>query len=245
MCRLVIPFITLAFVFNSYSLTQTNVNYSTVDLPSIILPVTLVGVGILSFYNHNIDKMNYGIQDEFVEQNYPYTHFDDIFQYVPMASVYGLNILGIRGLHDFNERTMLAGSSYALMVVTVRGLKNLTKEERPDKSDFKSFPSGHTAMAFVGAECVWQEYRDVSVWYGITAYSLAAGTGIFRMYNNKHWFTDVCAGAGIGMLCTKFTYTLYPYIMKIFNRNVNYQQRVAITPLTESDYYGLGCSIKF
>jgi hypothetical protein len=48
-----------------------------------------------------------------------------------------------------------------------------------------------------------QEYKDVSIWYGISGYVVATGTGFFRMYNDRHWLTDVAAGAGIGILCTK------------------------------------------
>ena len=50
---------------------------------------------------------------------------------------------------------------------------------------------------------MWQEYKDVSVWYGISGYIVATGTGFFRIYNNKHWLTDVAAGAGIGILIDK------------------------------------------
>jgi hypothetical protein len=35
---------------------------------------------------------------------------------------------------------------------------------------------------------------------------VATGTGFFRMYNDRHWLTDVAAGAGIGILCTKTAY---------------------------------------
>jgi membrane-associated phospholipid phosphatase len=56
----------------------------------------------------------------------------------------------------------------------------------------------------------WQEYKDVSIWYGISGYVVATGTGFFRMYNDRHWLTDVAAGAGIGILCTKTAYWLYP-----------------------------------
>jgi len=237
MYRLVIPLLVLSIFLNSFSIPESG--------SATILPIALVGIGVLGMYDNNLKKMNYGIQDEFVEQHYPYTRIDDMLQYVPMVSAYGLNMSGIRGLHDFEDRTMLIVTSYALMVATVHGLKYAVKAERPDNSDFKSFPSGHTAMAFVGAEFVRQEYRDVSALYGITAYTLAAGTGIFRMYNNKHWFTDVCAGAGIGILCTRLTYSLYPHIVKIFRHNDNYQQKVTISPFSDSNYNGLSCSIKF
>lgn len=62
----------------------------------------------------------------------------------------------------------------------------------------------------MGAEFLWQEYKDVSVWYGIGGYAITAGTGAFRVYNNKHWAGDVIFGAGLGISCTKLAYHFYP-----------------------------------
>jgi len=56
------------------------------------------------------------------------------------------------------------------------------------------------------------EYQDVSPWYGIAGYAAATATGVLRMYNNKHWFNDVVAGAGFGIASTRLAYWLYPKI---------------------------------
>jgi membrane-associated phospholipid phosphatase len=53
------------------------------------------------------------------------------------------------------------------------------------------------------AEFMHQEYKDQSVWYSIAGYTAATATGVLRMYNVRHWFSDVVAGAGIGILGTK------------------------------------------
>ena len=86
---------------------------------------------------------------------------------------------------------------------TVNILKQTGNIERPDGTSKNSFSSGHTATAFMGAEFLYQEYKDISDWHDITGYIVATGTGMFRMYNNRHWLTDVAAGAGIGILSTK------------------------------------------
>lgn len=75
-------------------------------------------------------------------------------------------------------KTCVVGTDL-IMSGTVLGLKSITKIERPDGSSKNLFPFGHTATAFAGAEFLWQEYKDKSIWYGIAGYSVATGTGIF------------------------------------------------------------------
>jgi membrane-associated phospholipid phosphatase len=71
--------------------------------------------------------------------------------------------------------------------------------------------------------------------YGISGYVVATGTGFFRMYNDRHWLTDVAAGAGIG-ICTK-TAWLYPKMQLLFKRN---KTSVMIAPfITEKKGIGL------
>ena len=114
---------------------------------------------------------------------------------------------------------MILGSAGLFTAISVNGLKYTVQKQRPDGSRRNSFPSGHTAIAFMGAEFLRQEYKDISPWYGIGGDVIAAGTGAFRVYNNKHWLGDVFFGAGLGMLCTKLAYHLYPSVQgKLFKK---------------------------
>jgi membrane-associated phospholipid phosphatase len=67
---------------------------------------------------------------------------------------------------------------------------------------FRSFPSGHTTSAFAAAAAVSSEtsrYWPGTRWViGPILYTGAALTGVSRMYNNRHWMSDVLVGAGIG-----------------------------------------------
>jgi membrane-associated phospholipid phosphatase len=130
--------------------------------------------------------------------------------------------MGIKGKSNFKDRTLILATSYLLVAATTLPLKNITHVQRPDGSSANSFPSGHTATAFAGAEFLWQEYKDVSIWYGISGYVVATGTGFFRMYNDRHWLTDV-AGAGIGILCTKTAYWLYQKCKNYFSKETKRQ----------------------
>lgn len=127
-----------------------------------------------------------------------------------MVAVYGLNWAGIECEHTFAERTVILATAYSIMGLSVNGLKAAISEKRPDGSGNSSFPSGHTATAFMGAEFLWQEYRHTSPAIGVSGYAVATATGILRMYNHKHWLTDVATGAGIGILSTKAAYYIYP-----------------------------------
>ena len=92
------------------------------------------------------------------------------------------------------------------MLGSVYIIKVSTHHLRPDGSDYRSFPSGHTAQAFLAASIVHTELRDKSQWYGVGAYALATTVGAFRMLNNKHWEADVFAGAGVGILSAHLAY---------------------------------------
>jgi membrane-associated phospholipid phosphatase len=145
------------------------------------------------------------------------THADNYLQFAPAAIVYGLNLAGVQGKHNFADRTALYVLSEGIFAGSTFTVKNLSKRTRPSDKDKYSFPSGHTGNAFAAAEFLNQEYGDISPWYGIAGYSIAATTGILRVYNNAHWFSDVVAGAGVGILSTKIAYLVYPYIKKQFS----------------------------
>lgn len=68
----------------------------------------------------------------------------------------------------------------------------------------------------MGAEFLYQEYKDISPWIGYSGYLIAATTGYLRIYNNRHYLNDVVAGACIGIISTKFAYWLYP---KVFTKS--------------------------
>jgi membrane-associated phospholipid phosphatase len=60
-----------------------------------------------------------------------------------------------------------------------------------------SFPSGHTTVAFAAATVFAMEYKGIA-WVPIFSYSVATLIGISRITNDKHWATDVLAGAALG-----------------------------------------------
>lgn len=176
-----------------------------------VLPAALTGVGIYAAIDHSIID-RYGIRNW---RNHNFADFrtraDDGLAFLPVAAAYALNLCGIKSKHDFLNRTMILFKSEAMMLVLVHSLKSLTGVERPDGSDRQAFPSGHTAQAFLAANFLHHEYGSRNTWYSIAGYTLAAGVGAFRILNNKHWVSDVMAGAGIGLLCSELAYHTHRY----------------------------------
>lgn len=145
-------------------------------------------------------------------------------QYAPAAAVYALNLSGVKGKHNLVDATGIYAISFGLMKASTLMVKSATGRLRPDGSTNDSFPSGHTATSFAAAEFLKQEYKDVSPWIGYAGYAVAGTTGIFRLYNNRHWVSDVVAGAGFGIVSTKLSYLVYPALKKLIsgNRSANF-----------------------
>ncbi|WP_317046233.1 phosphatase PAP2 family protein [Flavobacterium sediminis] len=120
------------------------------DYKSLIIPSILVGYGIIGIESDGIKYYNSEIKHELNENIDEKFTIDDFSQYAPFVSVYALNGLGLQGKHDFKDRTIILATAYLLMGGTVYALKTTTKVERPDGSTNNSFPSGHTATAFMG-----------------------------------------------------------------------------------------------
>lgn len=208
----------------------------------LIIPAALITYGAIGLNNGSLKKLDNSIRNEVLENNYKKLPIDDYIQYVPAISVYALNNLGVPGKNNLKDRTVILSSSLLIVFTSVTSLKYLTKIERPDGSN-KSFPSGHTALAFAGAEFLYQEYKDQSIWIGLSGYAIASTTGVFRIYNNKHWLTDVVAGAGIGILSTKIAYWINPYLNNhIFKSNKNIKSAM-VAPFYNGNQMGIGMII--
>lgn len=212
---------------------------------ALIIPSALICYGLIGLKNQDVQRINTDTHYEIKEHIDHRLTIDDFSQYSPAIAVYGLNSFGINGKNRFKERTIILATAYLLMATTVTSLKYTTRVERPDGSSMNSFPSGHTATAFLSAEFLYQEYKHESIWYGIAGYAVAAGTGYFRMYNNRHWFTDVATGAGIGILSTKAAYWLYPKIMQFVYKKKKQKNAAILLPFYSDKQFGMCTLYRF
>lgn len=149
------------------------------------------------------------------KRNKDYQHFktdiDDYLQFSPVVLTYGLDALGMKCRTDFLNRTAICLKSHLLMTGIVTSAKLIINNERPDKTGNNSFPSGHTAQAFVAATFMSEELGHRYKWMPYVAYTLASSVGACRVMNNKHYVSDVLVGAGVGILATKLVYATHKY----------------------------------
>lgn len=203
--------------FESFKTSMAATNEKGKRIKSLLLPAGMITYGFIALENDGLKNLDNSIKEEIWTENpHKQITIDNYLQYAPAAAVYGLNAIGIKGKNNFRDRTMIYLLSNAMMGITVQSLKAITKIQRPDGFGTNAFPSGHTATAFVAAEFLHQEYKDVSPWYGVAGYAMATTTAYLRMYNNKHWFRDLAPGAGIGIISTKLAYWIYPSIKRTF-----------------------------
>lgn len=139
---------------------------------------------------------------------------DNCLQFAPAAAVLALDLTSVKNEYALGHRMAMRAVSAMLTVGVSKGLKSAVSERRPDGSDRDAFPSGHTALAFMGAEMLWQEHRHASPWIWAGGYAVATATAVLRVHHKRHYAHDVIAGAAIGVGCTKLVYWLYPKIVR-------------------------------
>lgn len=137
-----------------------------------------------------------------------YKSSETYIQYLPLAATLGLKALGVESRSSWARMAVSGAAGGAIMLAATQSMKNIISTRRPDNSDDHSFPSGHTATAFVTATILHREYGHISPLVSIGGYATAAATGILRIRKNRHWASDVAAGAGIGILATELGYCI-------------------------------------
>lgn len=131
---------------------------------------------------------------------------------------------------DYQGLKQLAFSGASALAVTY-ALKFSVHKKRPDGSNFYSFPSGHSAVAFTGATFLQRRYG----WkFGLPAYVLSTYVAWSRVYARKHDVWDVVAGAAVGTAASL-----------IFTRPFADKHRLVFAPTIIDDKAGLYASFVF
>jgi membrane-associated phospholipid phosphatase len=210
----------------------------------LIIPSVAILYGVASLKIDLLKDLNSSTNYEIQEHKPEHIVLDNFAQYAPAAVVYGLNLVGLKGKHNFRDRSIIYFTSQAVSASIVYPIKHLVKERRPDGTNTQSFPSGHTATAFSSAQFLFREYKDTNLWISLSGYPIAVFTGVYRILNNRHWVGDVAAGAGIGIMSTEVAYWLYPKINRLLG-GASSKKQVMLVPYYQSGNYGLSLSKTF
>ena len=206
----------------------------------LIFPAAAITLGVIGTTTRLGEDVNHEVRDAMRYRSHQ-IKADDYLQYLPVVSVYGLSLLGAPAKHNYAERTVITATAYATMGILINAVKYTANVKRPNGADH-SFPSGHTATAFMGAELVRQEY---GTWYGLGAYTMATAIGVARLYNDRHWLSDVLAGAGFGVLSAKVGYWLFPYTGGLLQKITKKKEHASLVPFYTGGSGGIAFSYCF
>lgn len=115
--------------------------------------------------------------------------------------------------------------SSAVIMSTTHSVKHTINRKRPDKGNC-SFPSGHTASAFMGATYISRRY---GMQYAFPYYIAAGYVGFSRVYAKKHYISDVMASIGLCIVVNHFLITPR-------------YQHVQVCPFLDRNTFGLAIS---
>jgi hypothetical protein len=223
----------LLFFINYVTASEKDsTNYSTPHTPSFlkkqIVPISLLSAGALL----NIGDIKYKIQDKLPNTS---IHIDDYFPYAPIVEMYLADVLGCEHKNSVFDQTKYLIISHVISAATVGLLKNTINSNRP-YGDPHSFPSGHTAKAFVSATVLYMEFKESAPLLAWSGYAFATATGVLRVTNNAHWVPDVLFSAGLGILTVNLVYHFEP--LKNF-QPFKKKKDLAFTPIIGPSSVGL------
>lgn len=200
------------------SITVPTKDYSWVDL-SPRDALLRVGAPMVAF-----DLLHYGAdgshRDMALHYSSGYRANADVYAIpIPFLTAWGLHLSGVEGRSKSVLRLAAAHTASTVIAVGITTTtKMLTKRMRPDGSDKRSFPSGHTTYAFASAAALDAEYGGRYPLLSLGGYTLAASVGLSRIAGNRHWLTDVLTGAGVGMGSVYLGYFLSDLILGTSSR---------------------------
>ena len=157
-------------------------------------------------------------------------YYEDYLQYLPAAMNLGLDLMGVQSVDGYPDILIASATTFLSEALVVNALKLIVKEERPNGTALNSFPSGHTATAYAGAELVRLEYG----WgWGTAAYVAATAVAYGRVAHQTHWWWDTTAGALIGIASAHLGYSSVRPIKRLFGLELPPETSVSLYPVVE------------
>ncbi len=172
-------------------------------LKSTYFPAAFILLG--SYSNANETFIDNGAIKAERDETMPHfkTHVDDYMQYAPMLAGYGCLAFGSKQNAWVYTKEVLLNE--VIMNASVYTVKHLSKVPSIVNGSYNAFPSGHTAEAFSAATLFNDNFAERKLWLQCLSYGSASAVGVLRVLNERHWTSDVIAGAGFGILSAKFS----------------------------------------
>ncbi len=208
---------------------------------SLILPGCLIAIGSIVSQTDHKDFFKISRPQKEVKQYY----YDDYLQYMIAPSLFVLDAVGDEKHHPIDQ-FFITTIAYGLTALQVRNLKDWVGETRPDGGN-NSFPSGHTAVAIVGAHIIYKEFKDTNPWIAYSGYVAVGAVAAGRIINNRHWVCDLAAGAGFGILSTELAYWIYFPIRNAITNQMNktFGKYIIVTPVASPGGLAIQTNICF
>ena len=182
-----------------------------------------IAVGAIGIVSLADERAAHATQRHALQDNHALNNFADAVQVVgdPGALLLSssLFVIGKLSHHDglanaslrSTEAIIASGAITQVLKLSVgRARPVVTNDEdayvfhtfHGSQTNFNSFPSGHTTAAFAAAQVFSTEIRSshprAAKFTTPLLYGVATAVGGARMYNNRHWLSDVMSGALIG-----------------------------------------------
>ena len=151
--------------------------------------------------------------------------YDDYLQYASYGLQLAMHFGGVKG-RSRNWIEMLTADAVGALGIAAatRYIKDETHRMRPDGSSSNSFPSGHTATAFLGAELFNLEYGADYPLLALSQYALASTVALGRIANNRHWYSDLLWGGVVGISMARIGYLCSDLIFGRYTLETLYQK---------------------
>jgi membrane-associated phospholipid phosphatase len=134
------------------------------------------------------------------------THLDPYLKWAPFVCLLIPSTRRLKFRHSFKERFFVALICEGIQAAITQSFKKNLDELRPQPSlSTQSFPSGHAATSFAGAELLRSEFSNEHPVACYSGYAMAVAVSALRLCNNKHWLSDVLVGAAIGVISARLS----------------------------------------
>ena len=177
--------------------------------------------------------------------------FEEIgeFEHLAYAALGSYAISELLGAKREKAAALMAFESLVLTGLLTNGLKWAGGRERPANTDNRfewegpsgdgfsaSFPSGHASQAFSVASVIAEVYDDEYPWVPFVIYPAAAGVGLARVNDDRHWFSDIFVGGALGYFIGRMVVEYNPFLR---------DNNLMILPFSDSGGQGVNFSYAF